>query len=57
MIGKNSMKTMRTQKEFEIKIFGEYHDLYVQSDKLLLKNAFKNFGNMCHEKYGLDLRS
>ena len=58
MIGKNSIKTMRTQKEFETqKEFGEYNDLYVQSDKLLLENAFKNFGNMCHEKYGLDRRS
>ena len=28
---------------FEIKSLGEYHDLYVQSDTLLLAYVFKNF--------------
>ena len=26
---------------------GEYHDLYVQSDTLLLAGVFQNFRNMC----------
>ena len=33
------MQIMRTEKffkDFEIKFLGEYHDLYVQSDTLLL---------------------
>ena len=34
----------RVCKDFEIKNLGEYHDLYVQSDILLLA---ENFGNMC----------
>ena len=34
-------------KDFEIKNEGEYHDLYVQSDTLLLGDAFENFGNIC----------
>ena len=30
-------------KDFEIKNLGKYHDLYVQSDTLLLAVAFQNF--------------
>ena len=39
---------------FEIKNLGEYHDLHVQSDKLLLADVYENFRNMCLEKYQLD---
>ena len=39
---------------FEIKNLSEYHDLYVQSDKLLLADVYKNFSNMCLDKYRLD---
>ena len=34
--------TKRICKDFEIKNLGEYHDLYIQSDTLLLANVFKN---------------
>ena len=30
-------------KDFEVKNLREYHDLYVQSDTLLLGNALENF--------------
>ena len=43
----------RVCKDFEMKNFGEYHDLYVQSDILLLANVFENFRNMCLEIYDL----
>ena len=39
---------------FEIKNLGEYHDLYVQSDTLLLADVFENFADKCIEIYELD---
>ena len=41
-------------KYLEIKNLGEYHDLYVQNDKLLLADVFQNFTNMCIKIYKLD---
>ena len=41
-------------KNFEIKNLGEYHNLYVQSDTLLLADVFETFQNKCIEIYELD---
>ena len=39
--------TKRVCKDFQIKHLGEYHDLYVHSNALLLADVFENFRNMC----------
>ena len=44
----------RVCKDFEVKNLGEYHDLYVQSDTLLLADVFENFRNMFINIYKLD---
>ena len=36
---------------FEIKHFSGYHNLYVQSDALLLVNVTEDFRDMCLEVY------
>ena len=41
-------------KKFKLKNIGEYHDLYVQSDALLLADKFENFRNVCIKVYELD---
>ena len=39
---------------FEIKNFGEYHEMYVQCNTFLLADVFENFRNKCIEIYELD---
>ena len=41
-------------KIFEIKTLSEYHDLYAQSDTLLLADVFENFRDKCIEIDELD---
>ena len=41
-------------KSLNNKNLGDYHDLYVQSDTLLLADVFENFRNMFIEVYELD---
>ena len=41
-------------KEFKLTNLGEYHDLYVQSNTLLLADVFENFRNKCIKIYELD---
>ena len=46
--------TKRVFKNLNNKNLGDYHDLYVQSDTLLLADVFENFRNMCIKVYDLD---
>ena len=43
----------RVWREFGIKNMGEYHDLYLRTDVILLANLFKSFRRVCLENYGL----
>ena len=40
--------------EFGLSSMGEYHDLYLKSDILLLTDVFENFRKACQQYYGLD---
>ena len=44
----------RVFKNLYNKDLGDYHDLYVQSDTLLLADVSENFRNKCIEMYELD---
>ena len=41
-------------KGFKLENFRDYHDLYVQSDTLLLADVLENFRDMCLKEYELD---
>ena len=43
-------------EKFNLNNLGDYHDLYVRSDTLLLADVFENFRNACLNNYELDPR-
>ena len=51
---KNYLHVQKVWDVFQIKSLGEYHDLYVQTDTLLLADVYEKFRDKCIEIYGLD---
>ena len=51
---KNYERAQKVWKHFVIRTLGQYHDLYLRTDVLLLTDAFENFRDLCMEYYGLD---
>ena len=45
---------LKVFNKFNIKNLGEYHDLYIQSDTILLADVFESSRNLCLSTYKLD---
>ena len=39
---------------FELKNMGDYHDLYLETDVVMLADVFESFRKVCIDNYGLD---
>ena len=50
---KDYIHVQKVCKDFEVKSLGDYYDLYVQNDTLLLRDVFENFRNKCIEIYDI----
>ena len=54
LVKKKYQRACDVWKVFKIKNLGQYHDLYLKCDVLLLCDVFEKFINVCLADYGLD---
>ena len=51
---KDHQHACKVWNEFGLKNMGDYHDLYLETDVVLLANVFESFRKVCLDNYGLD---
>ena len=51
---KDHSHACKVWNEFGLKNMGDYHDLYLETDVILLANIFESFRKVCLDNYGLD---
>ena len=51
---KDYQHACKVWNEFGLKNMGDYHDLYLETDLILLANVFESFRKVCLDNYGLD---
>ena len=51
---KDYQHACKVWNEFDLKNVGDYHDLYFETDVILLANVFESFRKVCLDNYGLD---
>ena len=51
---KDHQHACKVWNEFGLKNMGDYHDLYLETDVILLVNVFESFRKVCSDNYGLD---
>ena len=51
---KDYLKADNIWNVFKMNTMGDYHDLYLKTDVLLLADVFEKFISMCLDYYGLD---
>ena len=51
---KDHQHACKVGNEFGLKNMGDYHDLYLKTDVILLANVFESFRKVCLDNYGLD---
>ena len=51
---KDHQHACKVWNEFGLKNMGDYHDLYLETDVILLANVSESFRKVCLDNYGLD---